>query len=117
MITMRVMGVLVSALGTRTAPILPVPGDDVAHLPPKGAPHGRRLPGDGPLRRLRVEHGSRTEAPALPLLPAHRHRLDQGLAADLRGRGVRLGGGPCHPPAPRHHTGGAAPPRCPTPPL
>src|SRR5919112_5249062 len=96
MITMRVMGVLVSALGTRTAPILPVPGDDVAHLPPRGAPHGRRLPRDGPLRRVRVEHGPRTDAPALSLLPAHRHRLDQGLAADLRRGGLRLGGGAGH---------------------
>src|SRR5918998_4372011 len=111
MITMRVMGVLVSALGTRTAPILPVPGDDVAHLPPKGAPHGRRLPGDGPLRRLRVEHGSRTDASALPLLPAHRHRLDQGLAADLRGRGVRLGGGAGPPPPGPPHAWPIALPR------
>ena len=48
--------------------------------------------GDGPLRRVRVEHGSRADAAPLPLLPAHRHRLDPRLAAHLRRRGVRLGG-------------------------
>ena len=31
---------------------------------------------DGPLRRLRVEHGSRADAAPLPVVPAHRHRLD-----------------------------------------
>src|ERR687897_863618 len=99
MMTMRVMGVLVGAgADTCRRPFSPfrVTTWPISH---RGARHTvRRLPGDGPLRRLRVEHGPRTDVPALSGLPAHRHRLDQGLATDLRRRrerARRLGG--CRP--------------------
>ena len=44
-----------------------------------------------PVRRVRVEHGSRADARALPALPAARHRVAQRLAAHLRRRGAWAG--------------------------
>src|SRR5262249_49778948 len=49
---------------------------------PRCGPLGCRI--DDHLRGVRVQHGSRPDAPALPAFAVGRHRVDQGLAADLR---------------------------------
>ena len=52
----------------------------------------RTLPRRGPLRGVRQQHGSATDARARPHSPAHGTGWLVGLAADLRRRGRGLGG-------------------------
>ena len=67
---------------------------DLSPVPPTRR-HLGTLPCDvfdgWPLRGVRLQHGSRADARALPALARGRYRLAQRLAAHLRRRGTRLG--------------------------
>ena len=88
------------AVRTVAGPFSPVPSGRAP--PSSGRPRPLvSLGRDGPLRRLRVEHGPRADAAPLPVVPAHRHRA-----------GSAAGGSPS---APRSTAGRARwPPSCPT---
>ncbi len=72
----------------------PPPRMSVARSRYVGGP-ALRCPGAA-LRRLRVEHGSRPDEGAGPVLADGRHGVADGLAAHLRRRGLRVGGRALH---------------------